>query len=50
VGLCGGDKVTGLAAAIRGDGMRELVDTVELGLGGGKWGEGEAWRSGVPLA
>lgn len=36
MGLCGGDRVPGLAAANRGDGMRELVDTVELGLGGGK--------------
>lgn len=29
--------------------MREFVDTVELGLGGGKYGDGEVWRSSVPL-
>ena len=30
--------------------MRVLFDTIELGLGGGKCGDGDAWRSGVPLA
>ena len=34
----------------RGEVIREADDTVELGLGGGKCGEGEACRSGVPLA
>ena len=50
VGLCGGDKAPGLAVANRGDAMREVDDTTELGLGGGKWADGEADRSGVPFA
>ena len=40
----------GLPVANRGEAMREDVDTVELGLGGAKCGEGDAWRSGVPSA
>lgn len=40
----------GLAVASRGEVIRELFDTTELGLGGGKWGDGDNCRSGVPLA
>jgi hypothetical protein len=42
--------VPGLPVANRGEVIRVLVDTVELGLGGAKCGDGEACRSGVPLA
>jgi len=42
--------VPGVAAANRGDVIRVELDTTELGRGGGKWGEGDNWRSGVPLA
>jgi hypothetical protein len=49
-GLCGGDSVPGLPVGNRGEVMRVLFDTVELGLGGGKCGEGDNCRSGWPLA
>lgn len=32
----------------RGDAIRDVEETTELGLGGGRYGV--AWRSGVPFA
>jgi hypothetical protein len=47
-GRWGGENVPGPAK--RGEFIRDDDDTVELGLGGGKCGEEEVWRSGTPFA
>lgn len=45
-----GESVPGELFASLGDVIRDEVETVELGLGGAKCGEGEACKSGVPFA